>query len=257
MNAETVDILDYTVSRRGLAGDVELAMALCQASDKDSHYVACANPHSLVIAKRDEDFRRALKEADLLLPDGAGIVLASSLLGAGIPERVAGMEFFLMLSERANRESGFSYFFLGSSEEVLARIKQRMGRDYPNIRIVGSYSPPYKTEFSKEELADMMGVVNTACPDVLWVGMTAPKQEKWIYEHRDKIRVPLISAVGAVFDFYAGTRKRAPEWLCNLGLEWLPRLLREPQRLWRRNFVSTPVFLADVFREFLRRHMKN
>ena len=252
-SSDTADILGYPVSRRGLAGDVDQAMAFWRADDGQARYVACANPHSLVVAKGDPLFRDALRNADVLLPDGAGILLASRVLGLGITERVAGTEFFLAVSERANREGGISYFFLGSTGEVLSAIVRRLGADYPNIRVAGTLSPPYKEEFSADDLAAMVDAVNLASPDVLWVGMTAPKQEKLLYQVRERLRVPLVGAIGAVFDFYAGTRKRAPKWVCDLGLEWLPRLLREPRRLWRRNFVSTPVFLWDLGREAMRR----
>jgi N-acetylglucosaminyldiphosphoundecaprenol N-acetyl-beta-D-mannosaminyltransferase len=251
-SSDTADILGHPVSRRGLAGDVEEAAGFCRATDRRSRYVACANPHSLVVAKEDTPFRAALRDADLLLPDGAGILLASRVLGADINERVAGTEFFLGLSAHANHAGGFSYFFLGSREEVLEKLTARLARDFPNIRIAGCYSPPYTDVFTDDELAAMIDAVNAAAPTVLWVGMTAPKQEKWIHQNRDRLRVPLIGAIGAVFDFYAGTRARAPKWVCDLGLEWLPRLLREPRRLWRRNFVSTPIFLWDVARQALR-----
>jgi len=99
----------------------------------------------------------------------------------------------------------------------------------------------------------MINAINTAKPDVLWVGMTAPKQEKWIYQNRKKLKIPFAGAIGAVFDFYAGTHDRAPQWVCNMGLEWLPRLLKDPVRLWRRNFASTPLFLIKLLGEKLRK----
>jgi N-acetylglucosaminyldiphosphoundecaprenol N-acetyl-beta-D-mannosaminyltransferase len=107
-------------------------------------------------------------------------------------------------------------------------------------------SPPFKDEFDEADDAAMIAAVNAARPDVLWVGMTAPKQEKWIYRNHDRLDVPFTGAIGAAFDFYAGTKKRAPQWVGQMGLEWLPRLVREPRRLWRRNLVSTPKFLYKV-----------
>lgn len=211
--------------------------------------MACSNPHSLVEARKDEQFSRALAGADILLPDGIGIVIAAKLLGLDLGERVSGSEFFRELSIQAQKKGGLRYFFMGSTDKVLDLIVSRMKREFPGITVCGVYSPPFKAELDHQDDLEIIRRVNEARPDVLWVGMTAPKQEKWIYKNRGQLQVPLIGAIGAVFDFYAGTRKRAPEWLCSMGLEWLPRLFREPKRLFRRNFVSSPVFLMMVLRE--------
>jgi N-acetylglucosaminyldiphosphoundecaprenol N-acetyl-beta-D-mannosaminyltransferase len=143
------------------------------------------------------------------------------------------------------------YFFLGSTDRVLEKIAAKMKREFPHVTVCGVLSPPFKEEFTEEENRQMVEHINRAAPDVLWVGMTAPKQEKWIYENRHSLEVPLLGAIGAVFDFYAGTKKRAPKWICDMGLEWLPRLLREPRRLFRRNFMSSPLFLLMIFAELV------
>jgi len=249
---KTVKILGYKTSAAGLDGDVAEAWNIIKSNTR-GRYVACSNPHSLVEARRDELFSQALSAADILLPDGIGIVLAAKLLGLALYERVAGSDFFLELSKRAEDHAGLKYFFVGSSDVVLERISSRLRMEFPQIEVCGVYSPPFKEELSDEDSDVIVRLVNEARPDVLWVGMTAPKQEKWIYRNRDRLEVPLIAAIGAVFDFYAGTKKRAPEWVCKMGLEWLPRLLREPRRLFKRNFVSSPLFLFMVFQEKLRR----
>jgi N-acetylglucosaminyldiphosphoundecaprenol N-acetyl-beta-D-mannosaminyltransferase len=215
-------------------------------------YMACVNPHSLVVASKDGSFKAALQQADILIPDGAGIVLAARILRLPIRERIAGSDFFLALSDAAERNGGLKYFFLGSTNEVLERVQKRLATDYPSIRICGTYSPPYKEEFDDVDNKTMIDLINKAKPDVLWVGMTAPKQEKWIFRNRDKLSVPFVAAIGAVFDFYAGTVKRpSPMWQ-KLGLEWLGRFFQEPRRLWRRNFISTPIFLYWVLKEKLK-----
>ncbi|MFQ5469476.1 MAG: WecB/TagA/CpsF family glycosyltransferase [Gammaproteobacteria bacterium] len=244
------NLFNYQICNNGLKENVEYAWSLIM-KDQFGSYVACANPHSLVVAKNDSHFRSALKNADILLPDGTGIVLAARILNEPLSERVAGTEFFLKLSEKANESGTIRYFFLGSSDMVLSKLVERFTKEYPNIEVCGTYSPPFKDEFSEDDNKKMISAINKAQPDVLWVGMTAPKQEKWIYNHRNKLNVRLCGAIGAVFDFYAGTRKRAPQWICNLGLEWLPRLLRDPKRLWRRNFISTPLFLVMLAKEKL------
>ena len=120
-----------------------------------------------------------------------------------------------------------------------------MSLEFPEVK-VGSFSPPYKAEFSPEESQDMLKKVQEFSPDVLFVGMTAPKQEKWVHNHKNEIQANVICSIGAVFDFYAGTVKRPSVFWINLGLEWLPRLLKEPKRLFKRNFISTPRFLFDL-----------
>lgn len=242
-----VNILGYQTSASGLSGDIETTWDLIK-SGTSGNYVACTNPHSLVVAKKDSCFRESLQNADILLPDGTGIVLAAKILGINLTERVAGSDLFLGLSEKANMNGGLKYFFLGSTEEVLEKITDRMAKEFPNIRICGVLSPPFKPEFTESDDRDMIEQINKAKPDVLWVGMTAPKQEKWIYKNKDNIDVPIMGAIGAVFDFYAGTVKRSPDWACKMGLEWLPRLLREPKRLFKRNFVSSPLFLLMVLK---------
>ncbi|MBI2799509.1 MAG: WecB/TagA/CpsF family glycosyltransferase [Gammaproteobacteria bacterium] len=246
---ETIDILGYRISAAGLEGDVVAAKGALSGTQALPFFVACANPHSLMVAASDSKFREALSSADLLLPDGAGILLAARMLGVTLRERVAGMEFFLRLSARLNADCGARYFFLGSEEPVLAAINQRIAGEFPNISVAGSYSPPFISSFTPEDNAEMLRRINESGATVLWVGMTAPKQEKWILENRRQLKVRVIGAIGAVFDFYSGRKGRAPKWLRDLGLEWLPRLIREPIRLARRNFISAPAFLLSVLRQ--------
>jgi N-acetylglucosaminyldiphosphoundecaprenol N-acetyl-beta-D-mannosaminyltransferase len=212
--------------------------------------LVCANPHSLEQARSDPFFKRAICQADLVTPDGIGVILASRIHGGCIRDRVTGSDIFLGLSYALNQKPGYRYFFLGSTEKTLSLIRDKMSVEFPNIELAGMYSPPFRSEFSSEESQEMVEAVNSAEPHVLWVGMTAPKQEKWIYQHKDQLDVPFIGAVGAVFDFFAGTVNRSPQWFRDRGYEWLPRLIREPKRLWYRNFISFPIF---VLRSVVRR----
>lgn len=209
----------------------------------------CANPHSLVVARNDPDFLVALSSAGFLIPDGAGIVAASKFLGGKIFTRITGFDLFTGLARRWNGTGGRSFFFLGSSEEVLNKIRVRMSREYPGITISGTYSPPFSERLTEDENDRIIKAVNDAKPTALWVGMTAPKQEKWIHDHRGRLNVPFAAAIGAAFDYFAGTRERASASMQSAGLEWLPRLIREPRRMWKRNFVSTPVFLYYIIRQ--------
>ncbi|MCR4309323.1 MAG: WecB/TagA/CpsF family glycosyltransferase [Deltaproteobacteria bacterium] len=249
-----MELFGYRISAAGLESDV--AEALSWVKNHDAvRYMATANPHSLVVASKDVAFRTALQQADILIPDGTGILMATRVLDTSPPvrEKVAGTDFFLRFTELAERVGGLKYFFLGSSENVLSLIRSRIARDYPGIEVCGTYSPPFRERFSDEENQQMLDVIRAARPDVLWVGLTAPKQEKWIFENRSKLDVPFMGAIGAVFDFYAGTKVRSSLYWQKLGLEWLPRFFREPGRLWERNVKSTPIFLIWVVREKIRR----
>jgi N-acetylglucosaminyldiphosphoundecaprenol N-acetyl-beta-D-mannosaminyltransferase len=252
LNTTSVDILGYRVSNAGCKRDV--AEAFSYITKKENvHYMACANPHSLVVAEKDPFFKNALLSADILLPDGSGIILAAKVLKLPLSEKVAGSDFFLEMNRLAQDEGGVRYYFLGATDEVLTLIKEKLAREYPRIELVGFYSPPFKSEFSSEDNELILSRIRKAKPDVLWVGMSAPKQEKWIYQNLGKLEVPFCGAIGAVFDFYTGTKKRSSEFWIHLGLEWLPRFLSEPKRLWDRNMKSAPIFLYWLLKEKIRK----
>ncbi len=203
------------------------------------------NPHSYCISVQDEIFADALKMSDILLPDGIGIVWAEKLLNGFKIKKIAGYDLFHFLMIKLNNESG-SVFFLGSSQSTLKKIKSKCKIEFPNVKF-NSFSPKYKTKFTLEESKVMCAEVNIHKPDVLFVGMTAPKQEKWVYEFQTLLNAKTICSIGAVFDFYAGNIKRSSPFWISIGLEWLPRLLKEPRRLFYRNFVSMPNFILEVF----------
>lgn len=242
---ETENILGYPMTTLSKSDCIYRIVHWIEIGSQGKYFV-CANPHSLEVAGIDPVFDEAIRSADLIVPDGIGIVIASKILGGAIQDRVTGSDIFLGLSDRLNEKNGFSFFFLGSTEETLSKIRQKMSEDYPNITVAGTYSPPFRNEFVEEENLAMIGAINRVQPDVLWVGMTAPKQEKWIYRNKNKLDVKLIGPIGAVFDFYTGNAKRSSPFFQKMGLEWLPRFLREPRRLWRRDLVSNPRFLLRV-----------
>ncbi len=228
---ETISILGYKIysgSKEFFANEV-------------NGVIVTINPHSYVMARKDERFREALKSADWIIPDGVGIKYAAKVLEKQDIEKIAGSDLHELIISSLDKRAG-SCFYLGSSEKTLLQIREKMATEHPAVK-VGTYSPPFSNIFSAEENGEMISAVNSFSPDVLFVGMTAPRQEKWVFENREKIKVPLVCSIGAVFDFYAGTVQRSGRFWIRVGLEWLPRLLREPRRLWKRNFVSTPLFL--------------
>lgn len=208
------------------------------------------NAHSYNTALKDAFFAEALMKGDALIPDGASIVMACRKLKAKSQptERIAGWDLFTMDMERLNQKGG-TCFFMGSSEKVLNLIREKAKTVYPNIRIE-TYSPPYKPEFSEEENRAIIEAINRANPDLLWIGMTAPKQEKWAYRHWNELDIHChCGTIGAVFDFFAGTMERAPLWWQEHSLEWLYRLLKEPKRMWRRYIIGNTLFIWNIFRE--------
>lgn len=211
-------------------------------------WLACINPHSYAVSLEDDSFSTALKSADLLIPDGIGIVYASKFNSGSIRNRVTGFDIFSGLNDRLNALGGKRVYFLGSTEQTLLEIRRRFSLDYPNVEVVGTYSPPFKSEYNSVEIQEMISAINSASPDVLWVGLTAPKQEKWIADNLPNLNIRFAGAIGAVFDFYTGKVKRSHPMFQKLGLEWLPRLVQEPRRLWRRMGISAPIFVWHVLK---------
>lgn len=217
------------------------------------------NAHSYNVAQNDPLFAQALAGGDYLIPDGASIVKACRWLKAKSQprERIAGWDLFEHEMQRLeSRAAGGgrrrSVMFMGSSERVLQLIRERAAHDYPHLDVT-VYSPPYKPEFSDDDNRAIVSAINAAHPDLLWIGMTAPKQEKWTYAHWAELDIDChVGTIGAVFDFYAGTARRAPLWWQQHSLEWLYRLVKEPRRMWRRYVIGNPLFLWNIFSEKMR-----
>ncbi|MEX2513459.1 MAG: WecB/TagA/CpsF family glycosyltransferase [Cyclobacteriaceae bacterium] len=205
------------------------------------------NQYSYCLASKDLAFRKSLMEADVLLPDGVAIVAAVWLLTGKKIKKIAGANLHQHLMEEMDRKGG-RCFYLGTSDSTLQIIAERSRREYPNIKVSG-YSPPFKEEFTMEESDQMIAAVNAFHPDVLFIGMTAPKQEKWAFAHKEFLDVKVICCIGAVFDFYAGTIERPGQVWINCGLEWLVRLVREPRRMWVRYLYYGPIFIKDLLLE--------
>ena len=215
--------------------------------EKPKALISTINAHSYNTLSEDQDFQRALQFSDVLLPDGISVVWAMRMLTGVKLQKIAGADLFHYEMERIN-EKGGKCFFLGSTDTILQMIRSKAAKDYPNVE-VHSYSPPYKPQFSEEDNREMIKAVNAVEPDVLFVGMTAPKQEKWSFEHFNELKVGHVCCIGAVFDFYAGTVTRAPHWMINSGLEWAYRLIKEPRRMWRRYLIGNVKFVTSIVRE--------
>ena len=218
------------------------------------------NAHSYNTARKDSLFAEALMNGDVLIPDGVSIVKACKWIKAKSQpkERIAGWDLFSFEMEKLERESeelrtkseeSKIVMFMGSSQKVLDLIVKRAAEVYPHLKVV-TYSPPYKLEFSDEDNKAIIDAINAANPDLLWIGMTAPKQEKWTYSHWNELNIHChVGTIGAVFDFFAGTVERAPIWWQEHGLEWLYRLIKEPKRMWRRYIIGNTLFLWNMVKE--------
>ena len=222
---------------------------ICSIVNNKKNVINTINAHSFCVAKDDKEFMESLVKSDVLLPDGVSIVLAGKVFRIPGIKKIAGADAHQYLLEQANL-NGQKVFYLGSTSETLKLIEAKVKSNYPNIQ-VHSYSPPFKSVFDPDDSQAMINAVNSFQPKYLFVGMTAPKQEKWVQENKNEIKVSIIANIGAVFDFYAGTVKRAPSWMINLGMEWLFRLISEPRRLWRRYLINNIKFCWYLLEERL------
>jgi len=245
----TVHLLDYQIVNET---ETQIALDIAEAIEQNQPgYLSCLNPHSYAIAKKDPMFKKALQGAKWLIPDGIGIVYASRILRMPLMKRVTGFDIFSTLSQILNQKK-MRVFFLGADENCLERIQKRYAQDYPEIIISGVFSPPFKARFDKQDLENMLSRIEAVQPHVVWVGISSPKQDLLIAELSQRSSIPFWAAIGAVFDFYSGKVKRSHPVFQKMGLEWLPRLLRQPRRLWRRMLISAPIFVADVLKSIIK-----
>lgn len=215
--------------------------------EEDKILIHTLNQYSYCVAEQDPDFKKALIAADILLPDGVAITASTRFLTGKRIQKIAGADLHQYLLAYLNHKGG-KCFYLGSSEEILQKIQNRLAKEYPSIK-AGFFSPPFKAFFSAEDSKNMIDAVNTFQPEVLFIGMTAPKQEKWTHQFHSALDANITCCIGAVFDFYAGSIKRPNQLWIKLGLEWLGRLIQEPKRLWKRYLYYGPIFIYYILKE--------
>ena len=213
-------------------------------------YICVSNVHTTVMSYEDEDYKKVQNEAILRLPDGAPLSIISRIKGFKNAERVTGPDLMRVIFEDSDIES-YTHYFYGSKNETLKILEKNLLSDYPKIKILGKYSPPFR-QLTQEEDRKIVEEINSLNPDFVWVGLGAPKQEKWMNQHKNKIN-GLMVGVGAGFDYFAGSIKRAPNWMQKLSLEWLYRLMQEPNRLFKRYFVTNSKFIYFYLKDIIRR----
>src|SRR6266567_336731 len=230
--------------------DVMAQMERWISERRQCHFIAVTGMHGVTEAQHEGSFKQILNSADLVVPDGMPLVWLGRRQGYPLERRVYGPE--LMQTFCCVTGSKYRHFFYGGMPGVptlLAEILQKNS----GIQVVGIHSPPFRT-LSKEEDEEILAQINAVKPDVLWIGLNTPKQEQWMYEHRPKLRVPVVVGVGAAFDLNCGRIKQAPRWMRENGLEWFFRLCQEPRRLWRRYLIYGSEFLWNIAWEFLSAH---
>jgi N-acetylglucosaminyldiphosphoundecaprenol N-acetyl-beta-D-mannosaminyltransferase len=230
---QTMDVMDAMVERR------------------ERGYVCAAPVHAVMVAQDDPEMYAALRRSTLTVPDGMPLVWAANLLGEQLLDRVYGPELMLRYNDRCAERGHRVWLYGGRDQGSLVQLALTLRRRHEGIRIVGGYSPPFRPLVAEEEDA-LVEQVNSARPDVLWVGIGVPKQEKWMARMRDRLEVPVMCGVGAAFDFHAGRISQAPRWMQERGLEWTYRIAQEPRRLLPRYLYFNPRFLASFSRQLLR-----
>jgi N-acetylglucosaminyldiphosphoundecaprenol N-acetyl-beta-D-mannosaminyltransferase len=239
-----VDVLGVGVST------INQAMALAEITRwieaGERHYVCVTGVHGVMESQRDPELKAIHNASGLTTPDGMPMVWAGRKAGAEWMDRVYGPDLMLNVLERA-AERGWSSFLYGGKEGVPGLLAEKLAERIPGVEIAGSYSPPFRA-LTEEEDAAIVDRINSSGAQLVWVGLSTPKQERWMAAHRDRLNAPALFGVGAAFDFHAGLVPQAPPWMQRNGLEWLFRLTKEPKRLWRRYLVNNPAYLRAVRR---------
>lgn len=240
-------VLGVRVHAVQMSDAVERLRSWIDDPQTSARYVAVTAMHTIAESRQNDHFRLVLNTADLVVPDGMPLVWLGRLQGFPLRHRVCGAE----LMDSFCRASGTAYrhFFFGGTPGVAERLAQALHKKH-GIVVAGTYTPPFRALTNAEE-AELTSIVDETSPDVLWVGLSSPKQEKWMYEHRHKLSVSVMLGVGAAFDMNSGNSRRAPEWMRDNGLEWLFRLASEPRRLWRRYLITIPKAVWFVCMELL------
>lgn len=242
--------------RASILGVFVSALNLSQALAQINEWIACQQQvyvcvtpaHAVMDCHQDPHLRRIYNASGMTTPDGMSIVWLLKLKGYPHTGRVYGPDLMLACCQKSVAH-GWRHFLYGGSPEILAALEQSLQSRFPQLKIVGRFSPPFRS-LSKDEDDAIVTKINNSKPDIVWVGIGSPKQEIWMAEHRNRLNAPVLIGVGAAFDFLSGAKKQAPRWVQNSGMEWLFRFITEPRRLWRR-YIRYPLFASLVLAEAL------
>ncbi|HAT4174598.1 WecB/TagA/CpsF family glycosyltransferase [Clostridium perfringens] len=241
---ETCNILGVNINVTNMKSTVSYITENLDSLKGD--YICVSNVHTTVMAYEDKKYMKIQNSAAMALPDGKPLSIVSKKRGYKEAERVTGPDLMEQIF-KISKENNYKHYFYGSTEETLELLKKNLNNKYPEINIVGVYSPPFR-KLTDQEIFEIEKKINDSNADFVWVGLGAPKQEIWMYENRNKIN-SLMIGVGAGFDYHAGNIKRAPIIMRNLSLEWLYRLMQDPKRLFKRYFFTNIKFIKLIFKE--------
>ena len=249
-----IEILGTLISNFTMNEAVKIIEEL--AKERKQAFVVTPNVDHIVRLQNDKEFKQIYKNAALVLTDGMPILWAARFLGTPLKEKISGSDLVPEICKLAERK-GYKLFFLGGRPGAAQRAKEKLEEKFPFIKIVGAYAPSFGFENYPGEDEKIVKLIKESSPDILLVGLGTPKQEKWIYRHYKDLNVPVSIGVGATFEFIAGVIKRAPRWMQKSGLEWLWRLMREPERLWKRYLIDDMKFFWLVFLQRMGRETFN
>lgn len=239
-----VDVLGVGVS--AINQEIALSEITRWIESREKHYVCVTGVHGVMESQRDPELLAIHNSSGLTTPDGMPLVWCARYAGAESVERVYGPDLMLNVS-KASVERGWTHYFYGAAPGVPETLAENLEAKFPGLKVVGSQSPPFR-ELTAEEVEATVAEINRLAPDIVWVGLSTPKQERWMARFRPSLEVPVIIGVGAAFDMHAGRIPQAPQWMQNAGLEWAFRLSKEPRRLWRRYLVNNPKFVGRILR---------
>ena len=237
MKPPSAKILDIRVHALTMKLTIEIMASWI--AEQNPHYVCVTPAHAIMDYRRDPSLLQIANQSGLTTPDGMGVVWLLRKMGHPQVERVYGPDLLLAACE-FGLSLGWRHFFYGGAPHVAEELAERLQARFPDLQTVGTYTPPFRALTPQEDAA-VIQMIRTAAPDIVWVGLSSPKQERWMATHIDQLDVPVLVGIGAAFDFHSGRKPQAPKWMQRSGLEWLFRLLSEPKRLWRR-YAEYPYF---------------
>ncbi len=248
VTAERVNVLGVGLSAINMTMALHILEQWIQQKEK-SRYVCITGVHGVIESQNDEELCHIHNHAGMVTPDGMPMVWMGRLNGKRWMKRVYGPDLVLAMCQKS-LEKGYRHYFYGGADGVPELLAQKLQQRFPGLQVVGTYSPPFRT-LTPQEDEEVVQMINKTDPDIVWVGLSTPKQERWMAAHVDKLNAPALIGVGAAFDFHAGLKKQAPLWMQRSGLEWLFRMITEPKRLGSRYLKSNPLFIMLILAQYL------